>query len=223
LFSHLWNNQIGQIPQSTNSHLNKQDYQPSVRVSESVTNVYDNKISDFHIVPGDLESLALAAEAEQAIIVVNKCDSTRSEALTSLLEGTEDRLKTLFPGKPPPMVSISCQDAETSGGNINHLLDILQTTFGTMTSVGDDLDLLGVSERQSQLLSACTDHLEQFKDEALQGEECDIVVAAEHLRAAAVCLARITGRGEAGDVEEVLGVVFEKCGPLQCPRFLEHC
>jgi hypothetical protein len=24
-------------------------------------------------------------------------------------------------------------------------------------------------------------------------------------------------------VEEVLGVVFEKCGPLQCPRFLEHC
>jgi len=49
------------------------------------------------------------------------------------------------------------------------------------------------------------------------------VVAAEHLRAAAACLARITGRGEAGDVEEVLGVVFEKCGPLQCPRFLEHC
>jgi hypothetical protein len=115
------------------------------------------------------------------------------------------------------MVSISCQDAETSDGNIHHLLNILQTTFGTMTSVGDDLDLLGVSERQSQLLSACTDHLERFKDEALQGEECDIVVAAEHLRAAAACLARITGRGEAGDVEEVLGVVFEKFVPLQCP------
>jgi tRNA modification GTPase len=115
------------------------------------------------------------------------------------------------------MVSISCQDAETSDGNIHNLLDILQATFGTMTSVGDDLDLLGVSERQSQLLSACTGHLEQFKDEALQGEECDIVVAAEHLRAAAVCLARITGRGEAGDVEEVLGVVFDKYVPLQCP------
>lgn len=90
-----------------------------------------------------------------------------------------------------------------------------------MTSVGDDLDLLGVSERQSQLLSTCTDHLERFKDEALQGEECDIVVAAEHLRAAAVCLARITGRGEAGDVEEVLGVVFEKFVALQYPRLLE--
>lgn len=39
----------------------------------------------------------------------------------------------------------------------------------------------------------------------------DIVVAAEHLRYAAQCLARITGRGEeSGDVDEVLGVVFEK-------------
>ncbi|KIV92408.1 hypothetical protein PV10_03708 [Exophiala mesophila] len=38
----------------------------------------------------------------------------------------------------------------------------------------------------------------------------DIVTAAEHLRFAAQCLARITGRGEGGDVEDVLGVVFEK-------------
>ena len=40
--------------------------------------------------------------------------------------------------------------------------------------------------------------------------EADVVLAAEHLRGAADSLARITGRGEAGDVEEVLGVVFEK-------------
>ena len=40
--------------------------------------------------------------------------------------------------------------------------------------------------------------------------EVDIVVAAEHLRSAADCLAKITGKGEAGDVEEVLGVIFEK-------------
>jgi len=42
------------------------------------------------------------------------------------------------------------------------------------------------------------------------GDEVDVVVAAESLRGAAGCLARITGRGNAGDVEEVLGVVFEK-------------
>lgn len=45
-------------------------------------------------------------------------------------------------------------------------------------------------------------------------EEIDIVTAAEHLRAAADCLGRLTGRGDAvssgTDVEEVLGVVFEK-------------
>jgi tRNA modification GTPase len=43
-----------------------------------------------------------------------------------------------------------------------------------------------------------------------EGEDIDVVLAAESLRSAADCLARITGRGVAGDVEEVLGVVFEK-------------
>lgn len=41
-------------------------------------------------------------------------------------------------------------------------------------------------------------------------DEVDIVTAAEHLRYAATCLAKITGKGEGGDVEDVLGVVFEK-------------
>ncbi|PWY83037.1 mitochondrial GTPase [Aspergillus heteromorphus CBS 117.55] len=40
--------------------------------------------------------------------------------------------------------------------------------------------------------------------------EVDIVTAAEHLREAADSLAKITGRGDSGDVEDVLGVVFEK-------------
>lgn len=122
------------------------------------------------------------------------------------------------------MVCISCRDAETSEGidpgNVRNLLGTLENVFGQMTSVAeDDLDLLGVSARQSQLLSSCTEHLQRFSEEALQGEECDIVVAAEHLRAAATCLARITGRGEAGDVEEVLGVVFEKYAIPYHPTF----
>lgn len=45
---------------------------------------------------------------------------------------------------------------------------------------------------------------------ALGSDSIDIVTAAEHLRFAAQSLARITGRGEGGDVEDVLGVVFEK-------------
>ncbi|KAF2710773.1 tRNA modification GTPase mss1 mitochondrial precursor [Pleomassaria siparia CBS 279.74] len=97
---------------------------------------------------------------------------------------------------------------------------------------------LGATERQRVLLSECISHLEAFliavghnipivtklesKDtrppdgfsQALgdpeDAGEVDIVVAAESLRLAAETLARITGRGESGDVEEVLGVVFEK-------------
>ena len=85
---------------------------------------------------------------------------------------------------------------------------------------------LGSSERQRRLLEQCNSHLGQFLVDVRgssgsttdldnhttenDSEEADIVLAAERLRAAAECLAKITGRGEGGDVEEVLGVVFEK-------------
>ncbi|KAK5729317.1 mitochondrial splicing system protein [Elasticomyces elasticus] len=87
-------------------------------------------------------------------------------------------------------------------------------------------DSLGATERHRLLLEECVSYLDAFlaevhmsrselaedpKTSASEDDsEADIVVAAEHLRGAADCLARITGRGEAGDVEEVLGVVFEK-------------
>lgn len=89
---------------------------------------------------------------------------------------------------------------------------------------------LGATERQRVLLDECIEHLDAFlacvhaSDETAQRQELsgtdtdgtmdeadiDVVVAAESLRAAAGCVARITGRGDAGDVEEILGVVFEK-------------
>lgn len=99
---------------------------------------------------------------------------------------------------------------------------------------------LGASERHRLLLQECLDHLRRFlaevpahsathahmeaasraedmyvmsQENGGDGEnevEVDVVLAAESLRAAADGLARITGRGVAGDVEEVLGVVFEK-------------
>nr|POE93037.1 trna modification gtpase mss1, mitochondrial [Quercus suber] len=78
---------------------------------------------------------------------------------------------------------------------------------------------LGASERHRLLLDECCEALARFlavtgpsrPDGRNIGEtEVDVVVAAEHLRAAAECLAKITGKGQEGDVEEVLGVVFEK-------------
>ena len=96
---------------------------------------------------------------------------------------------------------------------------------------------LSITNRQSASLRQCKDHLDEFLSKAsgatdsvsseqypqsrhyidnhddLVGSEheVDIVALAEDLRFAAACLARITGRGEGtGDVEDVLGVVFEK-------------
>ena len=89
-------------------------------------------------------------------------------------------------------------------------------------------DSLGVTHRQSSNLQRCMQHLEDFLSQTqLRSSkpetpnhavyengniesDVDIVTAAEHLRFAADTLARITGKGESGDVEDVLGVVFEK-------------
>ncbi|KAL5360313.1 GTP-binding protein TrmE N-terminus-domain-containing protein [Aspergillus floccosus] len=87
-------------------------------------------------------------------------------------------------------------------------------------------DSLGVTHRQSSNLQRCVEHLEDFltqtspsptpltpnheSDRQSIEMDVDIVTAAEHLRFAADALAKITGKGESGDVEDVLGVVFEK-------------
>ncbi|KAI9785264.1 MAG: mitochondrial splicing system protein [Peltula sp. TS41687] len=89
----------------------------------------------------------------------------------------------------------------------------------------EEEESLGATKRQRLLLEDCLSHLDRFLSQAGRpggGREdgsgttstsssMDVVVAAESLRAAADSLAKITGKGEAGgDVEEVLGVVFEK-------------
>ncbi len=138
-----------------------------------------------------------------------------------------------------PVYAISCkeaQDHKASGpdpGRIQSLLRGLTENFKSMTAAvlpenqiapGDPsmwAESLGASERQRILLQQCLEHLETFLTDVRschdspkatldEEEDVDVVLAAESLRAAANCLAKITGRGEAGDVEEVLGVVFEK-------------
>ncbi|KKK13279.1 hypothetical protein ARAM_003117 [Aspergillus rambellii] len=89
-------------------------------------------------------------------------------------------------------------------------------------------DSLGVTHRQSTNLQRCLESLDDFLAQTTAASsprtprtstpsatnaiesEVDIVTAAEHLRFAADTLAAITGKGESGDVEDVLGVVFEK-------------
>lgn len=132
--------------------------------------------------------------------------------------------------------AISCKDAEhpnsavADSGGIQSFLKGLIEVFEDITAPvtpetqdgSEDPPLLeeslGATERQRLLLVECLGRLDAFlsdvgsstKLSAEVKEDVDVVVAAENLRAAANCLAKITGKGEAGDVEEVLGVVFEK-------------
>lgn len=179
----------------------------------------------------DIETLQLAAKAGERIAVVNKCDCVDKSTLDNLLQELIASASDLT-----AILTISCKEAEEAyssldrdPGGIHGLTQTLVRSFQNLTFLPDDMqELLGGTERQRQLLSQCREHLEDFLRQTVGGDpeaaECvdepDIVLAAEHLRHAANCLARITGRGEAGDVEEVLGVIFEKYCTL--PRLILH-
>lgn len=177
-----------------------------------------------HYLNYDSETLQLAARAEQHVIAINKADSVDKATLERLM--SDFRSSVLGSGLATPLI-LSCKEAEKRSrltgkdpGGIHNLTQSLVRSFENLTSLPEDMqELLGGTERQRQLLAQCRAHLEDFMGQAgpeppeadeLSGDEPDIVLAAEHLRYAANCLARITGRGEAGDVEEVLGVIFEK-------------
>lgn len=194
----------------------------------SVERFQNGNSKDFYV-SYDKETLRLAAQARGRLIVLNKCDLVADEAKFTLLV---DRFRTMLNSvagtlTQMPLLTISCQSAEENPvagndpGGIHGLVDTLAAAFASMTDLPpDEQDLLGVTARQQQLLAQCRTHLEDFMSEAaveVADEECrrvggdpDVVLAAEHLRYAADCLALITGRGEAGDIEEVLGVIFEK-------------
>ncbi len=128
-------------------------------------------------------------------------------------------------------------DPDLDLGNIQSFLTGLTNVFSTLTTPSGDALLdpsssywshsLSVTHRQRTYLSqalvhldnylqtssalslgASTHHIDTHHDDLIG--DIDIVAAAEHLRFAAECLAKITGKGESGDVEDVLGVVFEK-------------
>ena len=169
----------------------------------------------------DLETLRMAASAQQCLIVINKCDVVDRDTLAALLRDFKSsvlgHIRGLGTAEP---LAISCMPAEslavglTDPGQIQTLTDRLVQSFSALTSLPDDMQhLLGVTERQNQLLEQCRKSLDDFMTEVgsgNMGSEPDIVLAAEYLRLAANSLAAITGRGDSGDVEDVLGVIFEK-------------
>ncbi|KAI1473557.1 P-loop containing nucleoside triphosphate hydrolase protein [Daldinia eschscholtzii] len=181
----------------------------------------------------DMETLKLAAGSKERLVIVNKRDAVSDDDLRVLIQrfaeevlGKVDGLEGIRP------IPISCKEAQDLGsdqidpGGLRGVIDALVTSFTTMTSLPATLqDLHGVTERQRQLLVKCRRHLEDYLEtvgytepmsangphsQFDDSEDADITMAAEHLRYAANDLGRITGRGDVGDVEEILGVIFEK-------------
>ena len=155
----------------------------------------------------DKETLQLAKDASRHMVVLNKRDVV-GEDVYGALASAFCRDVAQLTGVASELAVVSC----ARGEGIHALVDRLAATFGSMTSLPpDEQDLLGVTARQQQLLAACRSHLYDFLAETEPGlGGPDVVLAAEHLRYAADCLSRITGRGDGGDIEEVLGVIFEK-------------
>ena len=178
-------------------------------------------------------------QRQNIVFVINKADLTIQNWLIVCQNFKRQTPLREIATLEPIVCAVSCKQAQVKSagtpdpGHIQGFLDKLTHLFGQMTSavnidgqrvVGDNsawAESLGTTERQRRLLENCLQHLDNFLMEtqptqsvhaqAFHTEDgIDVVVAAEHLRAAADCLAKISGRGEAGDVEEVLGVVFEK-------------
>lgn len=181
----------------------------------------------------------LTREKNNVLVAINKTDIARNaDDLEAAIAATQTAIPGLQRERIHLISCASTESkiapAYKDPGNIQSFLRALITHFAVLTSAispepGSDAEAdpsiwqesLGATERHRLLLESCIASLDDFTalvdDAAAAGEEdisedgeADVVLAAEHLRGAADSLARITGRGEAGDVEEVLGVVFEK-------------
>jgi tRNA modification GTPase len=125
--------------------------------------------------------------------------------IQSFLNGLTKVFSTLTTpsGEPLPVLD---SNPTSSSSYWSHSLSVThrQRTYLAQTLLHLDDYLL-----QTSSSGTSTHHIDGHDD--LVGDiDTDIVAAAEHLRFAAECLAKITGKGESGDVEDVLGVVFEK-------------
>ncbi|TGZ85423.1 P-loop containing nucleoside triphosphate hydrolase protein, partial [Ascodesmis nigricans] len=161
------------------------------------------------------DALALAHQGKKKIIAVaNKTDLLPGNSTTLDTSILADSILPSLPSDTP-VISLSC----TTGTGIKTLLDTLTSLCSDLTSplVASGMSPLEAEEsvaatqRQRGLLLQCKNALEEFVDMCDGNEEeADVVLAAELLRDAAAALGKVVGRGEQGDVEDVLGVVFEK-------------
>ena len=117
----------------------------------------------------------------QTLPVLNKCDLLADQAI-----------EASFGGKP--LLKISCKTGEGLDALLARIEDFLEAHY-----LPSDSPVLTRS-RHRHALEKCLESLRRYDIDA--GEE----LAAEELRLAADCLARITGRS---DIEQVLDIIFK--------------
>jgi tRNA modification GTPase len=174
------------------------------------------------------------------LIVINKTDLLTTSITQNVAAIHSTFKNTLLANQPTFFISCHDSQSGGIDVLLKAMTQTFADMTSALSPEGDVSDTsvwhesLGASERHRLLLQESLHHLEKFLAEVPaggdveaasraedlyvlaaadgegEGEDIDVVLAAESLRAAADCLARITGRGVAGDVEEVLGVVFEK-------------
>ena len=161
------------------------------------------------------------------LVVVNKTDQLDYRDKEPFIQKSRREIGQMFPFIQTENIYFSsCLQAHDASadsidpGNIQAFLRGLQNLFVLLTRPSEISESklgqsyweqsLSVSHRQSGHLKSCLMHLDNFLTKLAWQDDIDIVAAAEDLRYAANELARITGKGESGDVEDVLGVVFEK-------------
>ena len=155
-------------------------------------------------------------------VIPISCRDAEDESSASQLVRRES------PGSDPGRIHILLNDLVTVFEEMTSSISSSSHDEVSQTPCPGLEESLGATTRQRLLLISCLDHLMAFLNAVRYSHsslnvaesphskldsnvDIDIVLAAESLREAATCLARITGRGnEASDVEEVLGVVFEK-------------
>ncbi|MFP6776735.1 MAG: tRNA uridine-5-carboxymethylaminomethyl(34) synthesis GTPase MnmE [Alphaproteobacteria bacterium] len=118
---------------------------------------------------------------DQTLAVLNKCDLLADQAI-----------EASFGGKPA--LKISCKTGEGLSVLLARIEDFLEAHY-----LPSDSPVLTRS-RHRHALEKCLESLRRYDIDA--GEE----LAAEELRLAADCLARITGRS---DIEQVLDIIFK--------------
>lgn len=172
--------------------------------------------SSAHEIP-IMEDLTSAVQGQDGkfkpmLIVINKSDRVPPEEGIPAVESFKQDIVKLFgPKIRTPICAMSVLRAESGEKDMDNFRDSLVLQFRALTNMPVIMEhLIGVTERQSQLLKPCSEHLKEFLEVA-SDPPFDSSIAIHHLELALKCLDEMTGRFEgAGNVEEILSRVFSK-------------